>query len=364
MTFAIAAAGTGGHLYPALAVADSLVEAGVSSDDVVFVGGDRLEATVVPAAGYQLIQVEVRGLRRSLSPAALASNLALPLVVARARRALRSRLAGRNVTVLLAMGGYVTVPAVLAARANRTTVVLHEQNAEPGLANRLMARFADEVLIGFPAARSRLPGAREVGNPVRRELAEFDRARLRSAARQRYDVAGEVVVVGVLGGSLGAEAINHRVEALAHALAAEGDTAIVHLTGPDHADTWRQVAAGSPVPWRVVPFEESMQFFYAAADVVVCRAGAGTVAELAVTSTPAVMVPLEAVAQQANADHLVARGAAELVRESELARLPATVAALVGDGSRRRSMAAAAAAVARPEAAAEVAAVLREAAGA
>lgn len=358
MTYALAAAGTGGHVYPAIAVADQLVERGVSADSIVFFGGSRMEMRAVPAAGYDFVEVEIRGLRRSLSP----QNLTLPWVVRRASKAIGAEMRRRRVRALAVFGGYISVPAAMAARRARVPIVVHEQNARPGLANRLIAPRAEATLVAFEAATRRLEGAVVVGNPLRRELAEFDRAELRDKARDEYGLSGAQPVLGVLGGSLGAHVLNETTKRIA-AESGPDELSIVHLTGPSHIEALAPLAAHSGITWVTRAFESAMEMFYAAADVVIARAGAMTVSELMATATPSILVPLEATNQEVNARQLAAGVGTVIVAQDDIARVPSEARRLLGDGSRRRDMAAAAAALARPGAADAVARRLMEAAG-
>jgi UDP-N-acetylglucosamine--N-acetylmuramyl-(pentapeptide) pyrophosphoryl-undecaprenol N-acetylglucosamine transferase len=359
VSFALAAAGTGGHVYPALAVAEALVSRGVDRSQITFFGGDRMEATTVPAAGFPFVSVAIRGLRRSLDP----DNLRLPAVVWRARAAVRRELAGRDVAVLAAFGGYVTVPAAWAADSLHIPVFLQEQNAVPGLANRLTARRARATFVAFPSATT-LRRSRLVGNPLRAAFDGFDRSGMVEAARARYGMAGARRVVGVLGGSLGAKVLNDLVPQLAEAL--PPGTAILHLTGRAHIDDMQRRAAGAPVTWRPVAFEDSMEHFYAAADLVVSRSGALTISELAVTGTPAIVVPYAAGTaghQAANARELAEAGAVHVVEEPEAGAVPQLLAQLIADPERLVAMAEAAHGLARPGAAGVIADALVEAAG-
>lgn len=357
MTVAIAAAGTGGHIFPALAVAQALVEGGLDPGDVVFLGGSRIEARVIPAAGFPFESFELVALRRSLSP----RNLRIPLVVRRSVRAMSASMLRRRTRVVLAMGGYVTVPAARAARRLGLPLFLQEQNAVPGLAARLAARRCRGVFLGLPGPAERLHGAVVTGNPLRPALARFDRSALAAAGRRRYGLPEGVPVLGVLGGSLGARVLN---QAVAGVVAARrgAPLAVVHLAGGEATELAPQAAA-APLPWRCLPFEEQMEFFYAAADLVLCRAGAMTISELAATGTPAVLVPLDRVGQQHNAVSLAAAGGALLVPQAEAGRLPEVVSRLLDDAAARRDMAARARTCARPAAAAQIAARLLEAAG-
>lgn len=354
MTYAIAAAGTGGHVYPALSVAAALVRTGVSPGDVLFVGGNRLEATAVPAAGYPLLQVELQGLERSLT----LRNLRIPTVVLRAVGAIAAEYGRRDVRAVLGLGGYVTVPAGMAARRRGVPLALSEQNAEAGLANRLMSRRAARVMGAFPATAG-LSRAEWVGNPIRSELADFDRNALRREAMARYRLQEGLPVLGVFGGSLGAGAVNDAVARMVETWRGSG-VQVVHLVGSAHVATFRERAADARICWRVVDFEEHMEYFYAVADLVVARAGGG-VAELTATETPALLVPGgfgSGHHQMANARALEEAGAAEVLGEGELERLADRVKELLFDASRLRAMAAGAATLARPHAADAIAAIL------
>lgn len=345
MTIAIAAAGTGGHVIPALTVAGALVARGIPPGEVVFLGGDRYESTAVPAAGYGFAGFDLVRLHRSLSPA----NLRIPWALRRTSGAMADTLRTTGAGVVIGMSGYVTVPAAMAARRAGVPFLVHEQNAEPTLSVRYGSRRAVATLLGLPGPAERLPRTVVVGNPLRPEIAAFDRAALRSAARARYGLPAEGPVVGVMGGSLGAQVLNETAPAIA-----AGGVALLHLTGPAAAGVGKGTAAPS-LPWVRVPFETRMEDFYAAVDLVVCRAGAMTVSELAATGTPSILVPLERVRQDGNAAVLAAAGAAIVVRQRDVARVPGLVADLVADTGRSRAMAAAATGAARPDAAAVVA---------
>jgi UDP-N-acetylglucosamine--N-acetylmuramyl-(pentapeptide) pyrophosphoryl-undecaprenol N-acetylglucosamine transferase len=356
MTIGIAAAGTGGHVFPALAVAEALEKLGTAREDIVFFGGDRIEATAVPEAGYELVSVDVKGLVRTVS----IENLGVLAGVVRSSRRIGREIAERGVTAMLAMGGYVTGPAALAARRARVPLFLHEQNAVPGRANRLAARLAQKVFVAFPAAAAALPRTEVVGNPLRAALLA-DPPTV-DAARARYGLDPGRPVVGILGGSQGADALNHAAERL---VAAEPAYQVLHLAGDRQHARWSELSAGV-AGWTVVPFEHDMRFFYAAADLVVARAGALTVSELAATGTTAVLVPYPHASshQDANAAVLADAGGSVVVPQSELeARLADEIARALepAELTRRR---AATAAVGRPDAAGRVAAALLEAAGA
>jgi UDP-N-acetylglucosamine--N-acetylmuramyl-(pentapeptide) pyrophosphoryl-undecaprenol N-acetylglucosamine transferase len=356
VTFAIAAAGTGGHVFPALSVADALVELGAAPDEIMFLGGDRFEAQAVPDSGFPFKGYQLARLRRAVS----LENLRIPMVVRRTAASMAGDLRMAASRVVLGMGGYVTVPASLAARRAGLQFFLQEQNALPGLATRFAARRALTTFLGLPGRAERLPRSEIVGNPLRPAIAAADREALRSDARSRYGVERAGTVVGILGGSLGARVLNQAAPRIAR-LGAVG--AIVHLTGPDAFGEMSRIAGEAGVPWSCRPFEAEMEYFYAAADLVVCRAGAMTVSELAATGTPAVLVPLERVAQQWNTRELSAAGGALVVRQGELGRLPDLVGGLLGSPERLGRMSNAARAVGRPHAARIIARRLMEAAG-
>lgn len=354
MTFVIAAAGTGGHVLPALTIAGGLRERGVAAGDVLFFGGDRFEASSVPEAGYPFRAFRLTKLRRSLSPA----NLAIPFVLRRTSRAMADAMRDADAMVVIGMSGYVTVPAAMAARRAGIPFVVHEQNAAPTLAARLAARRARITLLGFPGAAERLPRSRVVGNPLRPALARFDRAALRSAARARYDLPVDGPVLGVIGGSLGAQVLNEAVGSIADSGVAAG---IVHLTGP--AAVGVPAMHRPPLPWTRLAYEAEMEYFYAAVDAVVCRAGAMTVSELAATATPSVLVPLERVGQLDNARVLEDAGGGVIVRQPDVAHLPSRVGQVLGSPERLAAMSAAARSTARVDATARIVDHLIEVAG-
>ena len=347
MSFAIAAVGTGGHVFPGLAVGEALVAAGVARDDIVFVGGDRLEATVYPQAGFPFLQVPLQGLTRSLS----LRNLRIPFTLVAAIFTMWRNLRKRGVRVVLGLGGYVTIPAAIAARLAGATVMVSEQNAHAGLGNRVAGRFARRRFGSFPTTEGL--DAEWVGNPVRKEIAEFDRERLRPESMRRYGLDPDRPVVGIFGGSLGAGVLNR----IAPSVAAIPAVQLVHLAGEIHAEGLSKAANDS---WHVVGFEDRMDLFFAACDLVVARAG-GAVAELSATATPAVLVPGgfgSAGHQGANASYLAEAGAAVIVDETDVERVPATVAEILQDSERLQRMRLAAAGLARPDAAQTIAAAM------
>ncbi|MEH6636147.1 MAG: undecaprenyldiphospho-muramoylpentapeptide beta-N-acetylglucosaminyltransferase [Halioglobus sp.] len=344
------AGGTGGHVYPALAVATELLSRGYR---VEWVGTARgLEHRVVPAAGIILHCLSVRGVRGKnllhkilgLVFLALASLQALWLVL---------RLAPRCV---VGMGGYVAGPAGVAAWLLRKPLLIHEQNAVAGTTNRMLAPLASKVIAGFPGAFKEDIQYTVLGNPVRREL-------VAAAAHSDYDYAGQRPLrLLVLGGSLGARPINNMIPGAVGKLM-DGGTApleVWHQCGDAHAESVRE-SYGSLLDKgvQVAPFIEDMAQAYAWADLVLCRAGALTVAELAIMGRPSMLVPLPHAIddhQSANARSLTDCGGAILLRQSEMT-VDSLVSALQGylaHPQRLSTMASAAAATATPDAAARV----------
>lgn len=371
MSFAIAAAGTGGHVFPGLAVGEALVSGGASHGDIHYLGGDRLEASVFPRAGFPFHSFDLRGLRRSLTTSNLISNLSLPRVVIAAVFNMTETLRREGAEVMLGLGGYVTLPAAGAARRAGAAVMISEQNAVAGLANRLAGRRALRVFGSFPSTTG-LPSAEWVGNPVRRQIADMDRDALRPAALDRYQFSDAHPVVGVFGGSLGAGVLN---DAVANLVADwQGPRIqILHICGRDHVAATRAAASAirqrgeSPElwEWRVMGFESDMQYFYAASDLIVGRAG-GAVAELGVAGVPSVLIPGgfgSGGHQDANAEAYADRHAAIILRESDLDRMPGVVKELVTDRDRLRAMGAAARSLSRPDAAGVIARAMMESHG-
>lgn len=358
MSFMIAAAGTGGHVFPGLAVGEGLLELGVAKEDVRYVGGDRLEASVYPAEGFPFLCLELAGLQRSLTT----KNLRIPSIVMRARRRISDEIEMAGVRVVLGMGGYVTIPAGLAARGRKVSFFNAEQNAEAGLANKITARWARETFVSFPETGG-LPDGRWVGNPVRSPFWDFDRAALRREAIDHFGLEVGPPVVGVFGGSLGARVINEAVASMLESW--DGPSIqVLHLTGEEHLESMKSRRQEVGLPWVMIGFETKMELFYAAADVVVARSG-GAVAELTATATPSVLVPGHFGSgghQEGNARALERAGAARVVAEPDLAGLESIVGQIVGDEELRASMARGTLDISRPKAALTIAGAMIEAA--
>lgn len=367
-TVLLAGGGTGGHVYPALAVAEALHHDGFAVEFVGTAAG--LEARAVPAAGWTLHQVEAAPFRRRLS----VETLRLPLIVARAARQVSRLIRERQVVAAASFGGYVSGPLALAARWTKTPLVVHEQNAVPGLANRIAARWARTVAVSVPetVARFRGPGRVVVtGNPVRAEFLREGRETRRAEALEAYGLESDRATLLVFGGSLGARRLNDAVVDSVGCWAHPERLQILHASGArDHdrvADRWASALGESPLRVAHVAYLERMALAYAAADVVVCRAGATSIAELTVLGLPSVLVPYPHAAadeQTANARALVDADAATMVADAEVdgETLAGACEPWLVDEERRGRVAAAARELGRPDAAEQVAGLVTAAA--
>jgi UDP-N-acetylglucosamine--N-acetylmuramyl-(pentapeptide) pyrophosphoryl-undecaprenol N-acetylglucosamine transferase len=352
----IMAGGTGGHIFPALAVAHALR---AEAHEVVWLGTrNGLEARVVPAAGFPIEWVNVSGLRGKgllawlLAPARLVLALAQSLAIIRRWRP----------AAVLGMGGFVTGAGGVAAWLTRRPLVIHEQNAIAGLSNRLLARLAREVLEAFPNSFPAGVRTRCVGNPVRADILALPPPSERFAAR-----AGRARLL-VLGGSRGAQALNEIVPAAVARLPEHLRPELWHQAGERTLATAEAAYARAGVSVRLAAFIEDMASAYAWADLIVCRAGAITIAELAAAGVGAILVPFPHAVddhQTHNAAWLVRAGAAEAIRQEALDAdlLAARLLAMLPNRAALLAMAERARAVARPDATAQLEAACVAAAG-
>ncbi|MDK1009591.1 MAG: UDP-N-acetylglucosamine--N-acetylmuramyl-(pentapeptide) pyrophosphoryl-undecaprenol N-acetylglucosamine transferase [Actinomycetota bacterium] len=333
MKIGIAAAGSGGHVYPGLAVGDALVDLGIEQGDIIFFGGDRMEMRSVPAAGYRFVQVDMHGFRRSLST----DNLTLPLKVYKATRVIADEIRAEGIRAMVVFGGYISGPAGLAARRTKIPLIIHEANAVPGVANRMLAPFTHSIYVAFEPARARLKRAEVVGNPLRSAFEHFDRDLLKPVARVRYGIDPDATVLGVFGGSLGAAALNDIAAEIATGHGRQYH--VLQITGEPHFQDFSARATETD-RWTVVAFESEMEYLYAASDLVLSRSGAMTVSELQATATPAILVPLPAGRryQGANADDLAAGGGVIVINQDSRHDIVATTRSLLHDAVRRKTM--------------------------
>ncbi len=346
-TILIMAGGTGGHIFPALAVAHLLRDEGWK---VLWLGNPgSMEARLVPQHGFELVPLRFAALRGK----GLMRKLLLPFNLIRGFAQALGELRRIRPDVVLGMGGYVTFPGGMMASLLGIPLVIHEQNSVPGLANRVLARVADRVLTGFPEV---MPKGNWVGNPVREEIARVAPPAERLGGRE-----GPLNLL-VVGGSLGAQVLNEVIPQGLALMDVSVRPHVVHQAGEKHLEALQRNYAEAGVKAHCVSFVDDMAGAYGWADLVICRAGALTVAELAAVGVPAILVPFPHAVddhQTANARFLTLAGGAFLLPQTELT--PESVA-LIGNYSRGqlREMADKARALARPDAARDVAQVCKE----
>ncbi|NLG54719.1 MAG: undecaprenyldiphospho-muramoylpentapeptide beta-N-acetylglucosaminyltransferase [Rhodococcus sp.] len=367
----VAGGGTAGHIEPAMAVADA-VTALAPHAHVTALGTERgLETTLVPERGYPLELIPPVPLPRKIT----ADLFRLPSRVRSSVRAARAVIDATNADVIVGFGGYVALPAYLAAgrgvlrRRRRVPIVVHEANASAGIANKIGARLATRVLAAVPGSGVSLKGSAEaeiVGIPVRSSITSLDRAGLRQQAREYFGLPQDRPVLLVFGGSQGARSLNEAVSGAASALMESG-IAVLHAHGPKNTLELPDGAVSQDPPYIAVPYLKRMDLAYAAADAVVCRSGAMTVAEVSAVGLPAVYVPLPHGngEQELNARPVVAAGGGLLVSDDVLTSgyVESTVIPLLKDGPRLAEMSRAAADAGHRDAATTVAKIVLDVAG-
>ncbi|WP_066732427.1 undecaprenyldiphospho-muramoylpentapeptide beta-N-acetylglucosaminyltransferase [Cupriavidus sp. D384] len=350
-TLLVMAGGTGGHVFPGLAVARALRDEGWR---VVWLGNrSGMEATLVPRHDIPMEYIQFGGLRGK----GLLTKLLLPLNLLRAFWQSIGALRRVKPDVVLGMGGYITFPAGMMASLLGRPLVLHEQNSIAGLANKVLAKVADRVLCAFPDA---LPDSEWTGNPVRAELAAIPEP------ESRYDHRTGPLRILVVGGSLGAAALNDVVPKALALLPEATRPTVRHQAGAKQIDQLRANYVAAGVAGETVPFIDDMAAAYADADLVICRAGAMTVSEVAAAGVAALFVPFPHAVddhQTTNARFLSKQGAALLVQQNALTAegLAQTIAGL--DRGQLKDMARAARSLAKPEATRRVAEICRQMAG-
>ncbi|MGO1438521.1 MAG: UDP-N-acetylglucosamine--N-acetylmuramyl-(pentapeptide) pyrophosphoryl-undecaprenol N-acetylglucosamine transferase [Brevibacterium yomogidense] len=333
----LAGGGTAGHVSPLLAIADDLRFQDPDASIIVLGTEEGLESRLVPDAGYELVTIPKVPMPRRPN----ADALRFPGRFRGAVRSVVDLLRERDVDVVLGVGGYVSTPAYLAARRTGTPIVVHEANARPGMANRVGARLTRSDLVGYAFPGTPLKW-RHVGMPMRAQIeaVDYDEPAQRRSARRSLGLDEEMPTLVVTGGSLGAQAIN---DAMAGSLTAIGSAGVqvLHITGAGKGEALREATADL-AHYHVRDYVDGMENAYLAADLLVCRAGAGTVAEVSVVWVPAVFVPL-AVGngeQQLNAATHVGAGAAVMVDNADFSAdyVVETVLPLVTDAERLGAM--------------------------
>lgn len=336
----LAGGGTAGHISPLLAIARAVVRAAPGARILAVGTASGMETRIVPAAGFELAVID----RVPLPRKPTVDLLRFPRRFAAAVRQSEAVLDQAEADVLVGVGGYVCTPMYLAARRRGVPIVIHEANTRPGLANRVGAMFTERVGRAFAATKLR--HSRLVGMPMRPEVSGLDRASARSGARTRLGLDHDQTTMVVTGGSLGAASLNRTIASSLGTLARAGIQTL-HITGRGKTVSGPDGAPLTAPGYRQVEFVDGMETAYAAADLIVCRSGAGTVSEVAAVGLPAVFVPLPIGngEQALNARGLVDAGAALMVRDADFTPewLEANVLPLLGDSQRLASMSHAAA---------------------
>ncbi|HSC68870.1 MAG TPA: undecaprenyldiphospho-muramoylpentapeptide beta-N-acetylglucosaminyltransferase [Cellvibrio sp.] len=356
MSVLIMAGGTGGHVFPALAVAEELRARGAN---VNWLGTGRgIENRLVPAADIPLHLIKVEGVRGR----GIIGLVKAPFLILYALLQALSVIRQVKPTVVLGFGGFASGPGGLAAKLSGTPLVIHEQNAVAGTTNRLLAKIATKVLAAFPNAFPNAAGEQVVGNPVRNQIKHLANPRDRYLGREQQKLPLQLLVVG---GSLGAKAINELIPQALAELPSESRPSIWHQTGRGHIEATTALYMQSQVKAKVTEFIDDMAAAYAWADLVICRAGALTVSELMAAGVASALIPLPSAIddhQTFNAKNLSDAGAGIALVQKDLtaAKLAALLLTELADRTRLMSMAEKAQQLAKPGAAAQVADICEE----
>lgn len=362
LNFVIGGGGTGGHVYPALALADALTLRGAEHDRIHFIGARRgIEASLLPETSFAFTLLWLRGFDRRHNLVALWNNLL----------ALTSLMLGiiqvawmfltKRPNAVVGVGGYASAPCVLAARMLRIPVVIHEQNALPGLVNRVAVRLGARAAISLP--NTPLKGAVLTGNPVRRTISDVVRS-----------PHGTKPLLGIVGGSLGAGRLNDATLDLVSRWRMRTDVRIRHVSGPRFLNGCESRFQALRLPndvldYKIVGYEKQIETLYSGVSLLVCRSGALTVAEICAAGVPSILIPWPGAAgdhQRDNAEALVKAGGAVLLLDSDCdaAKLESLLSPLLADGERLAAMSAAARSLALPDAARDLAILVEDVANA
>lgn len=354
MRIVFAGGGTGGHLYPAIAMAKELLRRPEASE-VLFVGtSEGLEARILPETELHLETIRIMGVKGKKPMDQLRALVSLPMALAQSLRILRSF----RPHAVIGVGGYASGPVVLAAWLLRIHTMLQEQNSVPGVTNRMLARFAERIYTAYGVAENFFPRQKvlETGNPLRADMLRGDR----KEGMHVFGLHDGRKTVLIFGGSRGARAINTLVSAMVQEKTIrEMPVQFVHQTGVDDYDSVRAAYESAGLPAEVRPYFHEMGLAYSVADMAISRAGAVALSELQVAGLPAILIPFPFAAdnhQMRNARALEATGAAVVCDQHELTaeRLAGTLGELLHDEIRLRTMQAAARRGARPNAAAHI----------
>jgi UDP-N-acetylglucosamine--N-acetylmuramyl-(pentapeptide) pyrophosphoryl-undecaprenol N-acetylglucosamine transferase len=354
----LAGGGTGGHVYPAIAIADAIKVLDPRAV-IAFAGTkDRMEWEAVPKAGYEIHAITVTGLQRSLSFNSLKRNLMFPFKLMKGMMQARKLVQNFDPDVVIGTGGYVSGPILKAASKSNIPFVIQEQNAYAGMTNKLMAKQAAHIHIAFEEAKQYFPPEKCVlsGNPTRKSLQQVDR----KEARAFWNIPESATVLLMFGGSLGSNVLNDAMKRSLEKLLAQENLYILWQTGKNWFDRLNQELPKYP-RLNLMKYVERMDFAYAAADLTVCRAGAISCSELMVTGSASVLIPSPHVAedhQTKNAKAMEHTGAAKLLPEQELYTdfgFLASIEEMLKDKAALESMRKAASDMAKPNAAQDIA---------
>ncbi|WAM35558.1 undecaprenyldiphospho-muramoylpentapeptide beta-N-acetylglucosaminyltransferase [Caldicellulosiruptor acetigenus] len=360
-TLIFSGGGTGGHIYPAISVADCLKKTD-SHLNIIFVGTkEGLEAKIVPEAGYSIEFIEVKGLKRQLK----VENITVATKFLKGFWQARKILKRYNPACVFVTGGYVSLPVAFAAKSFGIKIILHEQNAFPGLANRIISRFCDKVLISFEESKKYFKRSKDViltGNPIRLEILNYNQ----SQAKREIGADSKTTVL-IVGGSRGAENLNRAAIRLAKSFEGNKDVHFILSTGEKKFDDVKsyaeQLNAGTNI--SLYPYIKEMPKYLAAADVVISRGGAIAISEITALGKPSIIVPSPYVVnnhQEYNARALEKEGACFVVLESELEgdKLRILLEKLIYDKQLYTSMQRKSKNLGRPDATEKIARLLRE----
>jgi len=339
MRYIISGGGTGGHIYPGIAIAKEILS-NEPDAEILFVGTEHgLEGKLVPREGFDIKFIDVKGFKRKLS----FDTFKTVGKLLKSFGSIRKLLKEFEPDAVIGTGGYVCFPVVFIAALKKIPTIIHEQNAFPGVANKVLARYVDAVAISFEEARSRFKGRARItltGNPIRKDLFLLDRKK----ARENLGLADDVPLVVIFGGSLGAEHINECVRDMINLHGSEITYNLILATGMKHYEKiMRDIKAPLPDNIQVVPYIYNMGELLAAADLAVTRGGAITVSELSALGVPSILVPSPFVAenhQEYNARALENKGAAVVILQSQLTHeiLYGQIQKLIKDKDLRKKM--------------------------
>lgn len=354
MKLLISGGGTGGHVFPAIAIADAVKYLNPEVD-ILFVGAlGKLEMTKVPEAGYKIIGLPIRGFNRKLSLENLKFGYRLIKSMWMAFKIIKNF----KPDVVLGVGGYASGPVLRIASWLGTTTMIQEQNSYPGITNKLLSKAASKIFVAFNGMDKYFDGAKIIftGNPIRKDLI---REKDKSEGLIHFNLVPEKITIGVLGGSLGAGAINQAMLNCYESILKRSDIQWIWQTGESYKDKIAQHPIANCKQVNVLAFIDRMDLFYAACDIVVSRAGALTLAELSVQAKPCILIPSPNVAedhQRKNARAFVETGAALMIEDSDLLnKFWAGIVSLTEDSGKRKQMSEQLLNISKPMAAQEIA---------